>query len=186
MAEVFPEQADARRVGGEFPGGQYLHLADAGSGQLCLRVEDSQALDLVVKQIHAHGIGATGREQIHQGAAHGELTVFCHFGNLHVAMPDQLPAHLAQINALPDRQLQAAANHIIGRRQTMGQAVAVGHEDEGLVLAEAIQYRQPFGDQLRVGRKWIVGKRFVVRQECHRQIWSEEADFMGQIFSFPG
>ena len=164
----------------EFPRRQQLDRVDLVDGALVLRIEGAQRLDLVIEQVDAVRQLAAHREQVDQGAAHRELSVFVHRVDAAVAAGFQARAHLLHIELLADVQHQAAAEQELGWRQAMQGSGDRHHQHAMGQFRQAVQAGDALGDDVLVRREQVVGQGFPVGKMQHRQIRGEEAQLLLQ------
>src|SRR5690606_32689468 len=68
LAKALPEAGDALLVERKLAGRQNADAVGLAAGQLRLRIEQPERLDLVVEEIHADGLFGPGRENVEQRA----------------------------------------------------------------------------------------------------------------------
>ena len=175
------EGANARLVEGKFPGRQQADAMYPLQGHLRVRGEDAQGFDFLVQQIHPDGMGSAHGEDIDERAAHRELAPVAHGFRCQIAGGFQPGAFRAHVEAVPFGEAERMAiDEGQGRRPlhqggNRGDQNAAGQWPRLARRAgQPAQGRQPFGNDVRVRRKRIVGQSFPVRKSADGRIVAGE------------
>ncbi|MNC09027.1 hypothetical protein D3C75_566420 [compost metagenome] len=84
IAPLAAEQLDGGFVGRELVGGQQVNGLNFLQRTLGIGIKQAQAVDFIIEEIQAIGLGAAHREQVEQGAAGGVFPVLHHL--IHMAI----------------------------------------------------------------------------------------------------
>ena len=109
-------------------GGQNPDLLHAPGGALAVGIEGSQALDLVIEEIHAHRLVGTHRKDVQQRTTHRVFTPFRHRAHRGIAGALQAPPLTLQVEALPHFEREGLAGDEAGRRQPLHQGAHGRHQ----------------------------------------------------------
>ncbi|MNQ31127.1 hypothetical protein D3C85_444920 [compost metagenome] len=150
LAETSAKVRDRLLLQRKLAGRQQLdrgHLVDRALG---FRIEGAQGFDLVVEQVDAKRLLAAHREQVDQGAAHGELAVLVDRVDAAVTRRFQAAAHVVDVELLAGIQHQAATE----QEALGGQAMQGGgdryDQDAVFQLRQAIERGNPLRDDVLV------------------------------------
>ncbi len=151
VAPVAPEAGDGFLVDGKLPRRKQadgLYLLD---GTLGLGIEGADAVDLVVEEVDAVGYLAAHGIEVEQRTAHGELPVSHHLGDALVAGAFQPLAEGVDLQPLPCLQDQGVKFQVARWQDALLQGGRRYHQNAAACLLQAVQGKQPLGDQLRQG-----------------------------------
>jgi hypothetical protein len=167
LAEVLTEAGDAALVEREFARRQEPHFAHRIDAALGIDVERPQRVDFIVEQVDAVGQRAAHREQVDQPAADRELARRKHLVHMGIAAQH----HLRTEGGFVERVLLLEEKRV-GRQKCGGGQPVQGrgqghHGDVEFAARNLVQRCQPFGNQVRMGRKRIVGQGFPVGKGAH-------------------
>ena len=175
LAKALAESLDCRVVERKLARGQDPQRVRLAGGQLRLRVEHPQAVDLVVEEIDPDGLHSAGREHVEHRSAHRELARLRDLLHAQVAVLGQRADHRAVLELVADFELQRARDDEIARRQPVEQRAGLDYERERLAASELVEAQQAVGEQvLRRGDR-LVRQRFVARETANRGA-AEELD----------
>src|SRR5690606_21806147 len=142
LTEAFAEAFDAGLVEREFARGQDADRVGLTGRELRLGIEDAQAVDAVVVEIHAYRLVAADRKDVEQRAAHGQLARLADLIDAEIAVVGE-PAHRGvAVELLADGELERTCDDEAARRKAREQRA--GFDDERLRLAacEAVERAQ--------------------------------------------
>ena len=168
LVEAGSEAGDGGLVKGELPRRQQADMLQLPGGELGLRVEAPQGVDLVIQQVDTHGVGAAHGEDVHNGAAHGELPVLIHRLHRLIAGLHHLLPHLFDGEVLPPLKHKAVGGDITARRQTVHQTGDRRHQYPPLQRRQPIQRGDAVGGDVLMRRESIVRQGLPIRQRKHR------------------
>ena len=176
------DQLACRRGGGE---------GDLAQRTLAPGVELANGVDFVTKKFHPDGIGAVGRVEIHDAAAHGNFTGLRHQGHTEIAVVDEglKPGVAVHALAQSNGSLPGAYGVPSGYAQGEGCPIA-DHYGGGVfrgMIAEgkpAVEHVHPLGHQESLGREAVVGQRVGPRKDAEsgraRALAEHGAQILGQ------
>ena len=149
---------------------QQLHRFHPVQRALAFRVEVAERIDGVVQQFDAQRRVGAHRVDIQQPAAHGEIAGVEHLR--HVPVAGGLEAALLGIEVQPlaHAVVEAAAGDVLQRREALHQRLHRHHHDALLQGGQAMQGREPLGDDVRMRTELVVGQGFPIRERHHRQV----------------
>ena len=168
--------------------GRQQHLADrkqhdlvAVSGRaLAHRIERTDRLQRVAEQVEPQRLGGSGREQIDQAAAHGELARLHHgVGAAETVLAEEFrqPRHIDRL-ALAQRcgglGIERPRRHLLQHRPRRSQDHARRHAGFPR-CGQARECLQPLGDDVGMRRQPVVGQAVPGREHQHLAIGREEA-----------
>jgi hypothetical protein len=121
LTETLAKSFDRCLVERELACREDLDLVGLAGGELSLRVERAQALDLVIEQVDTDRRGAARGEYIEHGAADGELAGLGDLLDAQVAVLAQALRHLRRVEPVADGQRQRPRDDELGWRQALEQ-----------------------------------------------------------------
>ncbi len=151
---------------------------------LGVHIEGGDGLDLVVEQVDAVRQHAAHRKQVDDAAAHAVFAGRQHLLHMAVSGKRHLLAQLVQVEPFAALEEEGICGQIFDRRQRIQRGGHRHHQHVAGPAAHMMQRRQPFGDQVLVRRKVVVGQRLPVRQQMHAQAGVEERNLLDQPLRF--
>lgn len=176
MARLVPQGVQLGGQGGEspppgslvqhqFPGGGQAHPLQGARRPLGTGVEPAQGVDLVAKELDAHGL--TGRwVDVHDPAANGQLAGTVNLLGPLVAGGHQASQEVVPVHDLPRFQLDQPRRPALRMGQPAGNSGYRGHHQAG-ALAQPGQRLQPQGHKLGAGGQHLEGQDFDGGEDHH-------------------
>jgi hypothetical protein len=184
IERVVPAVAKARYGGvveRMFAGRQQAHGRNAIDGALVVRVEGSQALDLVVEQIDPDRQAGPHREDVEQRAPHGVFAMADHRLHRLVAGAFETPTVLVQIELLAGGELERVGVDVTHRDHPLHQRLYRHDQDQcpGIrpACAQRVQGGDALGGDVLVRGEGVVGQRLPVRKLQYRELRGDELEF---------
>jgi hypothetical protein len=183
LEELAPAAAKARApivVQRELARRQHADLVHRVERALRIDVEGLERVDDLVVQVDAVGERAAHREQVDQAATHADFSRRDDLRHVLVAGGRELAAQILHGKALADLQLESAPGDVGGRAEPHQRR---RRRDDGEVevgALDAIERRQPLGDEILVRRKLVVRQRLPVGQQAGPQPGREPVDLLEQ------
>ena len=163
------ERAHGVAVERYFARGQNVEPRQRFTRALCVRIEVTQAVDLVVEEIDAQRCVAAHGEQVDDGAAHSELAMLCHLRDAQITGVREARRKRIAIERVAGRQRQRTRGHVIRGRQTVQQTLCRHDEQAALQTGQLREHAQALRDDVLMGREAVVGQRLPVREVQHGQ-----------------
>ncbi len=169
---------------------QQAHLRHRVQAALAVGVKGADAVDLVVKQVHAVRHWRAHGENINQATAHRVFARADNLGDVAVAGQCELRFQARFIELLPDLELEGVARQKGGRRQAI-QRGGGRHDDHvraGFLVAllNPPQRGQPLADQVLVRRETVIGQGFPVGEQRAAQGRREKSHLVHQALGGSG
>jgi hypothetical protein len=135
----------------------------------------AQRVDHVVEQFDAVGHVRAHREQVEQGAAHGEVARVEHLRHVAVAGGLEPALFAVEVEAAALAQVERVAGDPVRRRQALHQRGHRHHQHAALDRGQAEQRGDALRNDVRVRAEQVVGQRFPVREMQQRQVAGKHA-----------
>ena len=158
------EVADRRLVQRKLPCREQTYLLHLLLGALALRVEDANALHLIVEEFNAKGLATAHGEEVEQATTYGELTVLHHLGDAAVACVLQTAAHRFQLDSVATIEGEAVGVDIAPWRDALHQGGDREDKYPLFQLRQALQCGEALGDDVLMGGEGVVGEGLPVRE----------------------
>lgn len=152
-----------------FAAGQQFDGFDLFQRTLRLRVEGTDAVDLVVQQLHPERRVGAHRIHVQQAAAHREVAGIEHLRHVAVAGRFQPALLRVHVHALAQPHAEAVAQHVAARRQPLHQGGGRHHHHASPEFWQPRQRGQPLADDFRVRAETVERQGFPVGEAQHRQ-----------------
>ena len=157
------------RAAHSIKGGSATFGFDAIAGALAFGFEGADRFDLVIEQLDAIRRVGAHRMDVEQAAAHREIARVEDLRYVAVAGRFE-PAFLGiKVQAGANAVIEAAADHVRDRRQSLQQGLHRDDDDAPLERRQAVQGGQALRDDVRMRAETVVGQGFPVRERQQRQ-----------------
>ena len=186
LAEALAEAGAAFFVEREFARWQQADFRYRMKRALGVDVEGLDAFDFVVEQIQTEGQGSTHRKEVDQAAANRIFAWRDHLRDVGVTGQCQLGAELFRIKPLVLLEEEGIGGQPVRRGEAINGSRGRNQQEVALAAGDAVERRQPFGNEVVVRRKAVIGQGFPVRQQPHTQAGVEPGDFVEQPPRIPG
>ncbi len=168
FAPLAAKQLNRRFVGGKLVRGQQVNRLNFFQRTLAVDVEQTQAVDLIVKKVDAVGLLTAHRIEIEQRATRGVFTVRHHLIDMPITCLLQLVAQQIPRLLLAFLHHQRVAVQKTVRTDALHQRVHRRNQQAARHARQAIERGQARRDDLLMRRKAVIGQRFPVSEAVHR------------------
>ena len=169
LAPLVAEAGACCIVHREFASRQQAHFLYRVQAALAVRVKGTDAVDLVIKQIHPVRLLRAHRVQVDQAAAHRIFAGAHHLAHMGIAGHGQLTSQRRLVQLLAGLEMEGITGQKRGRAEPVERRAGRNQHHIGtvmaVVLADTPQRRQTLADQVLVRREAVIGQGFPVRKQ---------------------